>query len=131
VIKRPTAASAIVFASLALAGCVYPEYVNDQYRYIPLVTFAHNGASFRIFDKPSAGKLIITPSLATAMSDGVIRNVTFGEYHNTTDRQTLEAAVGAYLAGAGRKCTVTGASLIYDPQWEFTYTCEIKYTAHP
>lgn len=124
-------AAVLAVLALTLGACVYPEYVNDQYRYIPLVTFTHNNASFRIFDKPSAGKLIITPSLATAMSDGVIRNVTFGEYNNTTERKTLQAAATAYLAGAGRKCTITDASLIYDPQWEFTYTCEIKYTAYP
>ena len=55
-------------AALALSGCVYPQYVNDDYRYIPLVNFAYENHSYRIFDKPSAGKLIITPSLATAMT---------------------------------------------------------------
>jgi hypothetical protein len=118
-------------ALLALGGCAYPQYVNDEYRYIPLTNFAHENASYRIFDKPSAGKLIITPSLATAVSDSVIRNVTFDEYNNTTARETLQAAVLAYLGKQGRKCEVTGANLIYDPQWEFTYTCEIKYTAYP
>ena len=39
--------------------------------------------------------------------------------------------VAAYLERQGRKCEITGASLIYDPQWEFTYACEIKYTAYP
>ena len=32
----------------------------------------------------------------------------------------IEAAVAAYLERQGRKCDVTGGSLIYDPQWEFT-----------
>lgn len=126
---RPAVAAAILV--VALQGCAYPHYVNDEYRYIPLTTFAHENQSYRIFDKPSAGKLIVTPSLATAMSDNVIRNVTFDRYNNTTARETLEAAVAAYLARQGRKCEITGASLIYDPQWEFTYNCEIKYTAYP
>ena len=108
-----------------------PQYVNDDYRYVPLTSFAFENRSFRIFDKPSAGKMIITPSLTTAMSDVVIRNATFGEYNNGTEKQTLERAVEAYLASMGRKCTVTGASLMYDPQWEFTYDCEIRYTAIP
>jgi len=122
---------AAIAAALALSACAYPSYVNDEYRYIPLATFAHDGASFRIFDKPSAGKLIITPSLATAGGDFVIRNATFDEYDNATDRKTFEGAVAAYLAGAGRKCAITGGAPIYDPQWEFTYTCEIKYTVAP
>lgn len=117
--------------ALCLSACAYPQYVNDEYRYIPLTTFAHENQSYRIFDKPSAGKLIITPSLATAMSDGIIRNVTFGRYNNVTAREALQAAVAAYLANNGRKCTVTGANQVYDPQWEFTYACEINYTAYP
>lgn len=127
----PKGTSVVAAAAIALSACAYPGYVNDEYRYIPLVTFAHDNNSFRIFDKPSAGKLIITPSLATAGSDFVIRNVTFDEYNNTTNRATFEAAVQAYLGSNGRKCTITGGAPIYDPQWEFTYTCEIKYTAAP
>lgn len=117
--------------ALALTACAYPHYVNDEYRYIPLTNFAHENQSYRIFDKPSAGKLIITPSLATAMSDSVIRNATFGKYNNTTSRETLEGAVAAYLASQGRQCKVTDANLIYDPQWEFTYSCEVRVTAYP
>ena len=59
---------------LGLSACAYPHYVNDEYRYAPLTNFAHDNRSFRIFDKPSAGKLVITSSLTTAMSDVVIRN---------------------------------------------------------
>ncbi len=121
----------LCLTAFALQACAYPGYVNDEYRYIPLVNFAYENHSYRVFDKPSAGKLIITPSLATAASDSIIRNATFGRYNNTTTREALDAAVGAYLSSNGRKCTVTDASLIYDPQWEFTYTCEIVYTAQP
>jgi hypothetical protein len=123
--------AAILLLVLGLSACAYPQYVNDEYRYIPLTDFSHQNQSYRIFDKPSSGKLIITTSLAMAVSDNVIRNVTFGKYHNTTPRETIEAAVAAYLASAGRKCTVTDATLLYDPQWEFTYTCDIKVTAYP
>jgi hypothetical protein len=116
---------------LSMSACAYPHYVNDDYRYIPLTTFAHENRQFRIFDKPSSGKLIITPSLSTAVSDVVIRGATFGNYNNTVEQQSIEGAVKAYLASQGRRCTVTGSSLMYDPQWEFTYACEITYTAMP
>lgn len=121
----------LAILALTLSACASPQYVNDEYRYIPLTNFAHANQSFRIFDKPSAGRLIITPSLSTAMSDVVIRNATFGKYNNSTEQNALEQAVIAYLSSQGRKCTVTGASLMYDPQWQFTYDCEIRYTAIP
>lgn len=117
--------------ALSLGACAYPKYVSDEYRYIPLTTFAYDNNSFRIFDKPSAGKLVITPSLSTAMSDTVIRNVTFGKYNNAIAPETIEKAVAAYLTANGRKCQSTGSTLLYDPQWEFTYSCEIKYTSYP
>ena len=121
----------MTLALTALSGCAYPQYVNDEYRYIPLTNFAHGNRSFRIFDKPSAGRLIITPSLSTAMGNAVIRSATFGEYDNKPQQATLEAAVQAYFIAQGRKCTLTGSSLVYDPQWEFTYECELRYTATP
>ena len=129
-----SAAAARLFSLLVLlsvSACAYPGYVNDDYRYVPLTTFAHENRSFRIFDKPSASKLIITPSLSTAVSDVMIRNATFGKYNNSTEQEALVAAASAYLASQGRKCNITGASLMYDPQWEFTYTCEVRYTAMP
>ena len=39
----PRATTARLFSALAflcLPACAYPEYVNDDYRYIPLTTFA-------------------------------------------------------------------------------------------
>ena len=128
---KPTMLPLLAVAAVALQACTYPQYVSDEYRYVPLTTFAHDNRSYRIFDKPSAGKLVITSSLTMAVSDTVIRNVTFDEYNNATAREKLDAAVAAYLASQGRKCEITNASQIYDPQWGFTYSCEIKYTAYP
>jgi hypothetical protein len=124
-------ALAVLLVFFALAGCAYPQYVNDEYRYVPLTNFSHDNRSFRIFDKPSAGRLVITPSLSTAMSDVVIRGATFGEFHNATDQTTLERAVEAYFVALGRSCKLTGSSLIYDPQWEFSYECALRYTSTP
>lgn len=121
----------VVLTFLGLQACAYPQYVNDDYRYIPLTNFAHENRSFRIFDKPSSNKMIITPSLSTAVSDVVIRNATFGKYNNSVEQQSLESAAGAYLAAQGRKCAITSASLMYDPQWEITYNCEMRYTSTP
>lgn len=125
------AAALALALALGISACAYPSYVNDEYRYIPLTTFAHENQSYRIFDKPSAGKLVVTPSLTKAVSDNIIRSVTFDRYNNATERERLEAAVAAYLTSNGRKCTITSGAQVYDPQWEFTYSCEIKTTAYP
>ena len=101
--RRATAAALL---ALAAGGCAYPGYVHDEYRYIPLTNFAHDNQSYRIFDKPSAGKLIITPSLATAMSDNIIRNVTFGRYNNAFCR----SGAGSFAAGrAARRVAADGS----------------------
>lgn len=120
-----------VLMALGLSACAYPEYVNDDYRFIPLTNFAYENSSYRIFDKPSASKLIITPSLGVAMSDSVLRQVTFGRYKNTTPREQIEAAADAFLKKDGRQCTIVGGSMVYDPQWEFSYVCDVKYTVAP
>ncbi len=115
-------------AHLTLTACSTPQHISDEYRDIPRTTFAFDNIAYRIFDKPSAGKLVITPSVASAMSDSVIRNVTFGAYGTAAPQSSIEAAVAAYLANNGRRCTTDSATLIRNPQWEFAYTCEIVYT---
>lgn len=117
-----------VATHLALVACSTPQHISDEYRDIPRTTFAFNNNAYRIFDKPSAGKLVITPSVASAMSDSLLRNVTFGAYGNASPQASIEAAVAAYLANNGRKCATDSATLIRKPQWEFAYTCEIVYT---
>ena len=121
----------VLLVALALSACAYPHYVNDEYRYVPLTNFSYENRSYRIFDKPSAGKLVVTPSLSMAVSDNVIRNATFGKYHNATPREAIEAAVAAFLVSNGRRCKIVDGTLIYDPQWEFAYTCEVRVTAYP
>jgi hypothetical protein len=119
----------IVAFALPLAACAAPQDIGDDYRNVPRANFAFDGNTYRIFDKPSAGKLVVTPSVANAMSDSVIRKVTFGTYGNAVSVASMEAAVAAYLTSNGRKCAPDSATLVRRPKWEFTYTCEIKYTA--
>ncbi|NOT40574.1 MAG: hypothetical protein HOP13_08785 [Alphaproteobacteria bacterium] len=114
---------------LMLTACSAPQHIGDDYRDTPRTNFAFESNAYRIFDKPNAGKLVITPSVANAMSDSLIRNVTFGAYGNAAPQSSIEAAVAAYLASNGRECTTGSATLVRKPQWEVAYTCEIKYTA--
>jgi hypothetical protein len=119
----------LLIVALTLAACSAPQHIGDEYRNVPRTTFAFEGNTYRIFDKPSAGKLVVTPSVANAMSDQLIRKMTFGAYGNAAPKASMESAVAAYLTSNGRKCTTDSATLVRKPQWEFAYSCEIKYTA--
>jgi hypothetical protein len=119
----------VMILALTLAACSAPQIIGDEYRNVPRTTFAHKGNTYRIFDKPNAGKLVVTPTVANAMSDSLLRKVTFGTYGNAVPKSSMETAVAAYLTSGGRRCAATSATLVHKPQWEFAYTCEIKYTA--
>ena len=118
----------IVAVALTLAACSAPQHISDEYRNTPRTNFTFADNAYRIFDKPSAGRLVVTPSVANAMSDSLIRNVTFGAYGNAAPQASIEAAVAAYLTSNGRKCATDSATRVGKPQWEFAYTCEIKFT---
>jgi hypothetical protein len=79
----------------------------------------------------AAHKLIITRSVGGAMSDTMLRGVTFGAYNNAVPQAEVEAAVLAFLSGSGRTCTTTEGTKLAAPRWEFTYSCEVKFTAAP
>lgn len=120
--------SLVIALALLLAACTAPQNIGDEYRNVPRTNFTYADNAYRIFDKPSAGKLIITPSVANAMSDSLLRKVTFGTYGNAVPQTAIEAAVTAYLASSGRRCATDSAKPVGKPQWEFDYTCEITYT---
>ncbi len=121
-------AFALVLA-LSLGACSAPQQIADDYRDTPRTTFTYENSTYRIFDKPSAGKLVITPSVASAMGTSLLRRMTFGTYGKAAPQAAVEAAVASYLTSNGRKCTADSATQVRKPQWEFTYTCEIKFTA--
>lgn len=127
--QMPLRRLAGIAALIMLAACSAPQHLSNEYRDTPRTNFAFESSAYRIFDKPSAGKLVITPSVANAMSDSLIRNVTFGAYGNAAPQSSIEAAVEAYLASNGRKCITDSTTLVRKPQWEIAYTCENTYTA--
>lgn len=121
----------VAFAALCLGACTAPQQLSADYRDVPRTNFKHANSTYRIFDKPSAGKLIITRSVGGAMSDTMLRGVTFGAYNNAVPQAEVEAAVLAFLSGSGRTCTTTEGTKLAAPRWEFTYSCEVKFTAAP
>ena len=100
-----------------LAGCSGMGYAIENYSGTKPVQFVEAGKTFRIFDKPAAGRLMITPSLGAAFAQGA----TFGAASSA--EMTYQIASQAYLDSTGRKCEVGDMKLVVQPQWETFYTC--------
>ena len=115
--------------AVGFTACSAPQRLGEEFRDIPRTDFAYRDNTYRIFDKPDAGKLAITPSISSAMGTSVLRSVTFGAYGESVRPEKVEAAVGAYLQKSGRTCTTNAATPLGGPQWEVGYSCENKFTA--
>lgn len=111
---------------LPLAGCAGISYIIDTYDNVPVQDFEHKGSEFRIFDLPNQKKLMITPSIMDAAASGIVPGLTFGLVRDATPKPIFADATEAYLRSSGRKCTVTDGYVLYEPQWEFRYSCVLE-----
>jgi hypothetical protein len=108
-----------IFALGLLAGCGGGlSYALDNYKGTKPVKFSDAGQKFRVFDKPSEKRLMITPSIGSAALQGA----TFGS--SATPEMTYQAAAQAYVTATGRNCKMGDMRLIVEPQWETFYTCD-------
>jgi hypothetical protein len=112
----------VLLLSLLLSGCAGMDAVN-QYEGIDPPHFQYNGATWRIFDKPNEGKLMITPTIGEAMTEGLWRGLTLGAIDTDMPKSTYQAAVEGWLTYTHRKCVVMDGYKLIRPQWEFKYRC--------
>jgi hypothetical protein len=88
--------------------------------------------TYRIFGKPEAKKLMITPSLGAAMGKGAASGVTFGAADDSQNLARYRAAAQSYLEASGRHdCRIATGTLLARPQYEFFYTCEPQRPTRP
>lgn len=78
--------------------------------------------TWRIFDKPAEGRLMITPSLGTAAVNA-LKSGPFGIFDTDIPKPYYQQAVEGWLVSTGRSCNVTDGYLLIRPQWEFKYSC--------
>lgn len=107
-------------------GCVSGptmDYIRQEYTGVPVVLYATAEDEYRIFDKPDAGKMMITPSLSRAAGIGGAKGASYGLVDNSQDTRPWAAAAGAYLASTGRACRIVSAELLMNPQYEVKYDC--------
>ena len=113
--RKPIIISIISFG--LMSGCSGMSYAIENYSGLKPVPFVAAGQTFRIFDKPAEGRLMITPSIGAAALQGA----TFGGA--ATAEMTYQIASQAYLDSTGRKCTAGDMKLVIQPQWETFYKC--------
>jgi hypothetical protein len=79
--------------------------------------------TWRIFDKPTEGRLMITPSLGRSAAGGALRGLTLGAADTDIPKPEYQQAVEGWLVSEGRVCKVSDGYKITRPQWEFKYSC--------
>lgn len=114
----------MVASLLSLTACAGMNYAIENYTGVKPKTFAHDDKTFRVFDKPNEGRLMITPSLGDAAGAGMVQGLTLGLSGNMSGPEgKFQKATETYLRITGRKCRITNGALVVQPQWEFFYTC--------
>lgn len=114
-----------VGCALLVSGCAGVDYAMKNYGGVPIETFrASTGSQFRIFDKPSEHRMMITPSIAASVRGGAVSGLTFGVANPANVEVVFRDAAEEYLASTGRRCRSRDITKIVDPQYEIRYECE-------
>lgn len=114
----------MVLAVLGVSACGGLNYAMTNYSGVETVHFANNGKTYRVFDKPEEGRLMITPTIADAAAAGAIQGATLGISGNPLGPQgEFRIAADAFVKSKNKSCTVTDGALVVSTQYEFFYTC--------
>lgn len=112
--------------ALALGGCVSGpaiDYIKAEYTGVAVQLHTTPDDEYRIFDKPEANKLMITPSLAKASGIGVVQGATYGAVNQSHFTKPWADAAASYLTSTGRTCRIVSTELLMNPQYEVKYDC--------
>ena len=115
-------AFSILALTSMLAACSGMDAANE-YSGISPVDFAWDGNDWRIFDKSSEGRLMITPSVGNAIGTGIIQGLTLGTADRDIPKSRYQKVIMAWWVQNNRTCKVTDGYKLISVQWEFTYTC--------
>jgi hypothetical protein len=114
---------AIVVAVAILGGCktdgevgdgAIGRFIGGDYGNVEAVELQLGGETYRVFDQPSANKMIVTRTMGYALVHGTA----------WTPKEPFEAAAAQHLANTGRSsCRVTEAGVNIGSRHEFKYDC--------
>ena len=115
---------AVALTLAGLTGCAGVNYVMETYGSMQPVEVSMADDAYRVFDKPDAGKMMVTSSLSSAAAQGLGQGLLLNAVDNTPPKPRFQAAAERYLVESGRpNCRITDGYLVVKPQFEFTYTC--------
>lgn len=112
----------MLIAGATLAGCAGFDAALE-YTGTPVMSYMNMADTWRIFDKPAEGRLMITPSLGRAAGNGAVSGLTLGIADTDIPKPEYQNAVEGWLISTGRMCKVTDGYKLIRPQWEFKYAC--------
>ena len=105
-----------------LTGCAGFNEALTKYGDTAPVPYRIDGSTWRIFDQPENGRLMITPGIGAAGAAGAKQGLTFGMAgYEYVQSETFTPPTTAYLAQ--RDCKITGGHLVVPTQYEFEYAC--------
>ena len=124
---------AIVAAAALLGGCntdgtsassgeAISNFLVGEYANIEVVELRLGAETYRIVDKPSANKMMITKTFGWILVHG----------GGWTPKEPFEAAAAQHLANTGRSsCRVTETNVIIGPKHEIKYDCSPSAAKRP
>jgi hypothetical protein len=112
----------IAAMTVLLGGCAVISDSVQEYSFVKVEYVTMPDDTYRVFDKPEAGKMLVSSSIASATSQSLRAAVLLKD--NTPPRSNFEAAAGEYLSNGGRTgCRIVDAYLLIAPQYEVKYDC--------
>lgn len=115
---------AVIATCLLLAGCAGMQHAMEHYSGITPVDVTMPDDTYRVFDKPSDHRIMVTSSLGAAAGQGVASGLTLGIADATPPILRFRKAAEQYLQMSNRKtCRITHGVLLVRPQYEFRYAC--------
>lgn len=115
----------IVASLFAVSACSGAGYAIEHYAGVDVKRIQANGEGSRIYDKPTEGRLMITPTIGRAASVGAVQGATLGTSDGNADTMSeFESAADAYVKSRDPNCAVTRGALVINPQYEFFYECD-------
>lgn len=113
-----------MLAILTTSACGGLNYAMTHYSGVDIVHFSSGGKTYRVFDKPEEGRLMITPTLGDAAASGAIQGATFGLSGDPLGPQgEFRMAANAFVKSRDKSCAVTDGAKVISAQYEFFYTC--------
>ena len=110
--------------ALGLGGCAGMQHAMEHYGSITPVEVTMPDDTYRVFDKPSDTRIMVTSSLNSAAQQGALKGFTLGIADTTPPQMRFQAAAEKYLKDRGRGgCRITSGVLLVQPQYEFRYAC--------